>query len=91
MRPAAARRVALALWMAWAVVAWNVIFDQTIVLAGRDFVQTAIAANNGPFPSMDAWMRPAVVRGFWLATTGAGAIVLTYFTVVTLCASHRTR
>lgn len=91
MRSAATRRVAFALWIAWAVVAWNVIFDQTIVLAGRDFVQTAIAANNGPFPNMDAWMRPAVVRGFWFATAGAGAILLTFLTVVTLCVSPRTR
>jgi len=91
MRAAATRRVAFALWIAWAIVVWNVIFDQTIVLAGRDFVQTAIAANNGPFPNMDAWMRPAVVRGFWLANAGAAAILLTYLTVVTLCASRRTR
>ena len=91
MRSAATRRVAFALWIAWAVIVWNVIFDQTIVLAGRDFVQTAIAANNGPYPNMDAWMRTAVVRGFWLADAGAGAILLTYLMVVTLCVSPRTR
>ena len=85
------RRLALALWMAWAVVAWNVIFDQTILTAGRAYVQSAIAANNGPFLNMDAWMRPAAARGFWFADAGAGAIVLTYFTLVTLCASRPTR
>jgi len=85
------RRAARAIWIAWAVIVWNVIFDQTIVLAGRDFVQTAIAANTGPFLNMDAWMRPAVAHGFWFATAGAGAILLTYFAVVTLCASRRTR
>jgi hypothetical protein len=85
------RRVALALWIAWAVIAWNVIVDQTIVLAGRDFVQAAIAANNGPFPDMDAWMRPAAVRGVWLATAASAAILLTYFFLVRLCASRPTR
>jgi hypothetical protein len=85
------RRAALALWIAWAVIAWNVILDQTIVLAGRDFVQAAIASNNGPFPEVDAWMRPAAVRGVWLASAASAAILLTYFLVVRLCASRRIR
>jgi len=42
-------RLALALWMLWAVVVWNVIFDQVIVLAGRDYIQAALAAGAGPF------------------------------------------
>src|SRR5262245_65805599 len=67
-------RVALVLWIAWAVVVWNVIFDQTIVLAGRDYIQAALAAGVGPFANMDDWMRPAVTRGAWLATVAGGAI-----------------
>src|SRR5438552_252953 len=61
-------RLALALWIVWAVVVWNVIFDQVIVLAGRDYIQAALAAAAGPFANMDDWMRPAVTRGAWLAT-----------------------
>ena len=37
------RRLALALWIAWAVVVWNVVFDQSVVLAGRDYIQAALA------------------------------------------------
>jgi ABC-type dipeptide/oligopeptide/nickel transport system permease subunit len=81
-------RLALVLWIVWAVVVWNVIFDQTIVLAGRDYIQAAMAASVGPFANMDDWMRPAVTRGAWLATAGAGAILVTG---VSLCALRRTR
>ena len=81
-------RFALVLWIAWAVIVWNVIFDQTIVLAGRDYIQAALAAGIGPFANMDDWMRPAVTRGAWLATAAAGAILVTG---VSLCALRRTR
>ena len=81
-------RLALVLWIAWAVVVWNVVFDQVIVLAGREYIQAALAASVGPFANMDDWMRPAAVRGVWLATGAAGAILLTG---VSLCALRRTR
>src|ERR1700730_18741943 len=42
-------RLALALWIAWAVLVWNVVFDQVIVLAGREYIQAALAAGAGPF------------------------------------------
>jgi ABC-type dipeptide/oligopeptide/nickel transport system permease subunit len=81
-------RLALALWIAWAVLVWNVVFDQVIVLAGREYIQAALAAGAGPFANMDDWLRPAVARGLWLASGAAGAIV---FTGVSLCALRRTR
>jgi ABC-type dipeptide/oligopeptide/nickel transport system permease subunit len=81
-------RFALVLWIVWAVVVWNVIFDQTIVLAGRDYIQAALASGVGPFANMDDWMRPAATRGAWLATAAAGTILVTG---VYLCALRRTR
>jgi hypothetical protein len=81
-------RLALALWIAWAVIVWNVVFDQVIVLAGREYIMAALAASAGPFANMDDWMRPAVTRGAWLASAAAGAILLTG---VSLCALRRTR
>ena len=71
-------RVAAALWIAWAVIVWNVVFDQTIVLAGRRYVEAAIAAVQAsrPYARIDDWMRPAVVRGFWLATAAAATILV---------------
>ena len=73
-------RLAAALWIAWAVVVWNVVLDQTIVLAGRRYIVAAVAAGQraqgaGPYARIDDWMRPAVAHGFWLATVVAGAIL----------------
>ena len=69
-------RLASALWIAWAVVVWNVVFDQVIVLAGRRYVIAALAASaGGPYARIDDWMRPAVPRAFWMATAAAGAIL----------------
>jgi hypothetical protein len=74
-------RIAAVLWIAWAVVAWNVVLDQTIVLAGRRYIVAAIAAaqGSGPYARIDDWMRPAVVHGFWLATATAAAILASGF------------
>jgi len=75
--PARAARVAAALWIAWAIVAWNVVFDHAIVAAGRAYIYAAsvAAARGGPFARMDEWMRPAVVRGAWTASLAALAIL----------------
>ena len=70
-------RLAAALWIAWAVVVWNVVLDQTIVLAARRYIVAAVGAakGSGPYARIDDWMRPAVARGFWLATATAAAIL----------------
>jgi hypothetical protein len=70
-------RVALALWVAWAVVVWNVVFDHTIELAGRAYLHAAALADQagGPYARIDDWMRPAVTRGLWTATLSAGVLL----------------
>jgi hypothetical protein len=70
-------RIAAALWIAWAVVVFNVVLDQMIAVAGRRYIIEAIASAGamGPYVRMDDWMRPAVVRGFWLGTGAAAAIL----------------
>lgn len=77
-QPARAARLALALWLIWAGVVWNVVFDRVLVLAGRRFVYAAsVAARHGaPYARMDDWMRPALSRGLWLATAAAAAIAI---------------
>jgi hypothetical protein len=82
-------RIAFMLWVLWAIVVWNVVLDQTIVLAGRRYVVAAIAAaqGQGPYARIDDWMRPAVARGFWFATAAAAAILLSGFLVLRF-ASH---
>jgi hypothetical protein len=74
-------RIAAVLWIAWAAVAWNVVLDQTIVLAGRRYIVAAIAAAQGAgsYARIDDWMRPAVTRGFWFATATAAVILAVGF------------
>lgn len=81
-------RLARILWIALAVVVWNVVFDHMIVLAGRGYIAAAgrAAAAGGPFANMDDWMRPAVGRGFWLATAAGGAVLLTGLATVGVAA-----
>ena|SRR5438445_10362254 len=71
-------QIATALWVAWTIVVWNVVFDQTIVLAGRRYIVAAVGAAQrpGPYARIDDWMRPAVTHGLWLATAAAAAILL---------------
>jgi len=67
-------RLARALWIAWAVVVWNVVFDFVIVAAGRDVVHASGLAA-GRVVNIDEFMRPAVTHGLWIATLAAAVIV----------------
>jgi hypothetical protein len=66
------------LWVVWAVIVWNVVFDQVIVVAGRRYLQAAASAAQagGPYARIDDWMRPAVAGGLWMASAAAGAILI---------------
>ena len=82
-------RLARALWIAWAVIIWNVVFDHAIVVAGRDYIAAAAraaAAPAGPFANMDEWMRPAVRRGFWMATAAGAAVLLVGLAAISVSA-----
>ena len=75
-----AARIARALWLVWAVLLWNVVFDHVIVVAGRDYIVAAKSAALSParprhYANMDDWMRPAVTRGLWIATTSAAVVL----------------
>jgi hypothetical protein len=78
-RPAREVRIATALWIAWAAIVWNVVFDRVIVVAGRRYVQAAALAAQagGPYARIDDWMRPAVTSALWMASAAAGAILVT--------------
>jgi hypothetical protein len=79
MQPARAARVARALWIAWALIVWNVVFDHVIVVAGRAYLSAAVRAvrSGAGYVAMDDWMRPAISRGLWIASAWAAAILLT--------------
>jgi hypothetical protein len=93
-QPASAVRIATGLWVALAVIVWNVVFDHVIVVAGRRFIVAAgLAAHATPFVpvNMDDFMRPAITRGLWESSAAAVAILVTGLSLVTLCASRRIR
>jgi hypothetical protein len=70
-------RLAVALWIVFAIVVWNVVFDRMLVLAGRRYVYTAwmAAAASGPYVLVKDWMQPAIVHARWTATAAGGAVL----------------
>jgi hypothetical protein len=92
MALARSARLATVLWIAWAIVVWNVVLDQTIVLAGRRYIVAAVAAAQGPGPyaRIDDWMRPALFRGLSVATTTAVAILAIGLVAARLATRSRT-
>jgi type IV secretory pathway TrbD component len=78
-QPHAAVRLARGLWIAWAVIVWNVVFDHVIVRAGRDYLVAVgrASASHAPRPDMDSFMRPAVARGLWIASAAGGVVLFT--------------
>ena len=67
--------IARALWIAWAIIVWNVVFDHVIVVAGRNVLRAAGTAATTAL-NIDAFMRPAVTQALWIATISASAILL---------------
>ena len=71
------KRLALVVWVAWALAVAAVVFDHTIEVAGRRYLRAAslAAQAGGSYARIDDWMRPAVATG--LASGGAaGAVIL---------------
>jgi hypothetical protein len=73
-----ARRLAIALWIALAIIVWNVVFDHVIVVAGREYLAAAVVAadRGGPYARVEEWMRPAATRGFWIASAASAAVLV---------------
>ena len=84
-------RLAAALWVAWAVIVWNVVFDHAIVVAGRAYIHAASVAaqRGGRFARMDDWMRPALGRGVWMASAAAATILVAGFVGIRVAARAR--
>jgi hypothetical protein len=83
------RRIALMLWIVWAIVVWNVVFDYIIVAASRHYVSAAIpAAQAGAYVRMDDWMVPAITRGLWLATAASSTILVTGLTAIRFASAN---
>ena len=97
MRTQAAARLARALWIAWAVIVWNVVFDHVIVVAGREYIYAAgrAAGRTGPdgrsLVLADDYMRPAKRRGIWIASAAAGLILITGLPAIQFALKGRSR
>jgi len=63
-------KTAAVLWVVFALVVWNVVFDRVLVLEGRRYVHAAAAAADAhqPYVLAEPWMRAAQARGVKLAT-----------------------
>ena len=86
--PSRAVRLATALWITWAVVVWNVVFDHVIVVAGRQYLNAAdlAAQGSGAYARIDDWMRPAVTGALWTATAAGAAVLVIGLVSVRLAA-----
>jgi hypothetical protein len=94
-QPRTSARLARALWIVWAVVVWNVVFDRVIVVAGRSYIVAATRATAAdpaaPPLNMDEWMAPAVTRGLIAATVAAGAVLAAGFAGISFAARRQSR
>ena len=90
-QPRRAVRIARALWISWAIVVWNVVFDHVIEVAGRHYIvaATSAASGSGPYARMDDWMRPAVTRAFWTASAAGVAVLVVGLALIGLVAGRR--
>lgn len=71
---------------------WNVVFDQVIVVAGRNAIRAAgrpVDAVNAI--NIDAFMRPAIPRGLWMATLAAAAILIVGLSFIRLSTRAQSR
>jgi hypothetical protein len=79
--------LARALWLAWAIIVWNVVFDHVIVVAGREVLRASASAAATAL-NIDAFMRPAVTQALWIATCAASAILLVGLSAIHLVRSR---
>lgn len=81
-------RWAVGLWLVFAFVVWNVIFDRMLVLAGRRYSYDAYVLfhSTGRYLKIDDVMRPAVAHAFDVASLIAAGIVAVSTLIIRLAA-----
>jgi len=86
-------RLAAWLWVLWAFLVWNLVFDRVIVEAGREYVRLAVAASeaSGPYAKIEDTMQPARSRALWLATASAAVILAVGFVALRRANRRTTR
>ena len=83
-------RLAAILWLVFAFVAWNAVFDRVLVVEGRRYAHDAgVAAKEGrPFIRIDDRMRPAISYGARLAS-GVGLAIAVFGVSAVIFAARR--
>jgi hypothetical protein len=71
-------RIAAAVWVVIAIVAWNGVYDILLTRGVKDYLlRNALhLAGRGPAVSMTERMDAAVAEAFWLATLAASILLL---------------
>lgn len=93
MRLSRLARIAAALWLTLGATIWNVVFDRTVVLAGRRYVYAAALSvqRDRTYLRTEDWMQPEIARGVWLASAAGGVIAAVGLAAVFLAARHERR
>ena len=81
-------RIAAAVWVVIAIVAWNGVYDILLTRGVKDYLlRNALhLAGRGPAVSMTERMDAAVAEAFWLATLAASILLLAGLWTVRLLA-----
>lgn len=83
--------VAVALWLLFAAVVWNVVFDRLIVLAGRRYSHDAyvLYRSTGRYLLINDVMRPAIAHAARVASAVAGSIAVIAMIAIRFAARAR--
>ena len=84
--PAHPVRVAAVLWLTFAIVVWNVVFDRILVIEGREYVYAAsVAANESrPYVGAHDWMRAAKKLAPWNSSAAGGVLLAVGLTAIAI-------
>ena len=72
------RRLAIVLWITFAFVTWNVVFDRGVADAAVEFSRDQIARHQqgAPVVSLDTAFRPRVRRAALIASAWSGLVLV---------------
>jgi hypothetical protein len=88
--PARHQRTAVILWLVFAAVVWNVIFDRVLVLACRRYAWRAyMAADAGAYLRVNDVMPEAIRHAARVASLWAGLLAVAGLVLVSFAARRR--
>lgn len=80
---------AVVLWLVFAFLVWNVIFDRILVLAGRRYAHDAavLFRTTGQYLLIDQVMRPAIAHAVRVASISAGIVVVVALALIRIASA----